>query len=155
MPGANENVTDLRGLSINVCVQTVNTSRACLLISSIAVTDIVKLTPIHYTTLHYTTLHYTTLHYTTLHHTALRCATVRCGRHDTTRHNTIQYNTIRLQSTNNISWWAAIVRLPHWRLYKMIDIVQTFWNLLCWRKFFVFWFKCHWRLFLRVKLTKS
>ena len=66
MPGANENVTDLRGLSINVCVQTVNTSRACLLISSIAVTDIVKLTPIHYTTLHYTTLHYTTLHYTTL-----------------------------------------------------------------------------------------
>ena len=57
MPGANENVTDLRGLSINVCVQTVNTSRACLLISSIAVTDIVKLTPIHYTTLHYTTPH--------------------------------------------------------------------------------------------------
>ena len=150
MPGANENVTDLRGLSINVCVPTVNTSRACLLISSIAVTDIVKLTPIHYTTLHYTTLHYTTLHYTTPHCTALRCGAVR-----STRHNTIKYNTIRLQSTNNISWWAAIVRLPHWRLYKMIDIVQTFWNLLCWRKFFVFWFKCHWRLFLRVKLTKS
>ena len=91
MPGANENVTDLRGLSINVCVQTVNTSRACLLISSVAVTDIVKLTPIHYTTLHYTTLHYTTLHYTTPHCTALRCGAVRSTRHDTTQYNTIQY----------------------------------------------------------------
>ena len=41
---------------------------------------------------------------------------IRSLHYNTIRYNTIQYNTIsfifsRLQSTNNISWWAAIVRL--------------------------------------------
>ena len=50
-------------------------------------------------------------------------------RYDTIRYNTIQYNTIqynkisfifsRLQSTNNVSWWAAIVRL-HIQNVKMV-----------------------------------
>ena len=106
-----------------VCAQTL---KSCL-IGIFVVINIVKLTPIQYNTIHYNTIQYKARQYNTIQYNAMQWnATQR----NATQHNTTSFIFSRLQSINNISWWAAIVRIPHWRLYEMADIVQTFWNAL-------------------------
>ena len=59
----------------------------------------------------------------------------------------------------NVVCKMEIIALKLWcvnssHLYKMATISQTtFWNAFSWMKMFVFCFKFHWSLFLRVQLT--
>ena len=50
--------------------------------------------------------------------------------------------------------YLGIPALPHLPLDKMAAISQTtFSKAFSWMKSFVFWFECHWSLFLRVQLA--
>ena len=54
-----------------------------------------------------------------------------------------------------LAWhWVLVIELTHLPLDKMAAISQTiFSKAFSWMKSFVFWFKFHWSLFLRVPLT--